>query len=92
MICHSFRRREGGIRYNGKTIEAVIRGDWKLLQNSPFEPLELYNLQRDPLEQNNLAKKAPRIYHELAAELRREIQRYGQIPWQKPEATETSSK
>jgi len=87
-----FRRREGGIRYNGKTIEAVIRGDWKLLQNTPFEPLELYNLRQDPLEQNNMVQKAPRIYNDLAAALRREIQRYGQIPWQKPEPTETSER
>ncbi|MCA9023084.1 MAG: sulfatase-like hydrolase/transferase, partial [Planctomycetaceae bacterium] len=36
-----FRRREGGNRYGGKTIEAVRSGQWKLLQNSPFEPLEL---------------------------------------------------
>ncbi len=81
-----FRRREGGLRYNGKTIEAVIRGDWKLLQNSPFEPLELYNLKQDPLEKNDLKTKAPRIYRELATALRREIQRYGEIPWQRADS------
>ena len=80
-----FRRREGGNRYGGKTIEAVRTGDWKLLQNSPFEPLELYNLADDPLEQNDLSKKAPRKFNELSALLRKEIQWYGTIPWQKPE-------
>ncbi|MEW4488814.1 sulfatase-like hydrolase/transferase [Thalassoglobus sp. JC818] len=77
-----FRRREGGNRYGGKTIEAVRRGNWKLLQNSPFEPLELYNLENDSQEQNNLAEKAPRIFNELSAALRQEIQRYGTVPWQ----------
>lgn len=79
-----FRRREGGLQYGGKTIEAVRRGDWKLLQNSPFQPLELYNLKDDPLEANNLVKSHPRIVQELDAELRKEIQRYGSVPWQKP--------
>ena len=60
-----FRRREGGTRYAGKTIEAVIRGDWKLLQNSPFEPMELYNLKTDPQQKMNLAKKHPRIVSKL---------------------------
>ena len=77
-----FRRREGGNRYGGKTIEAVRRGDWKLLQNSPFEPLELYNLASDPLEENDLANSEKKIFNELSAELRKEIQRYGTIPWQ----------
>ncbi|MEZ6068137.1 MAG: sulfatase-like hydrolase/transferase [Planctomycetaceae bacterium] len=79
-----FRRREGGIRYGGKTIEAVRRGDWKLLQNSPYAPLELYNLRDDPGEERDLSRAAPKVLNELAAELRREIQRYGQVPWQAP--------
>ncbi len=79
-----FRRREGGTRYGGKTIEAVIEGDWKLLQNSPFEPQELYNLKDDPQEKNNVINKERKIFQQLAADLRREIQRYGSVPWQPP--------
>ena len=80
-----FRRREGGLRYGGKTIEAVIRGDWKLLQNSPFQPLELYNLKDDPQEQHDLSKTNRAVFNSLAASLRRQLQRYGTVPWQKPE-------
>lgn len=77
-----WRRREGGTTYGGKTIEAVRRGDWKLLQNSPFEPQELYNLADDPLEQNDLSRSNRKVFNELAAALRVEIQRYGRVPWQ----------
>ncbi|MED5398968.1 MAG: sulfatase-like hydrolase/transferase [Planctomycetota bacterium] len=80
-----FSRREGGARYAGKTIEAVRRGPWKLLHNSPFAPLELYNLERDPREEIDLAKKNPRVFREMSAALRRQLQRYGAVPWQKPE-------
>ena len=79
-----FSRREGGLRYGGKTIEAVRRGPWKLLQNSPFQPQELYNLDDDPREQENLAKTHPKVFRELAVELRKQLQRYGQVPWQRP--------
>ncbi|QDT97463.1 sulfatase family protein [Gimesia aquarii] len=79
-----FRRREGGNRYGGKTIEAIRSGDWKLLQNSPFAPLELYNLKTDPLETKDLANKNRKKFNELSALLRAEIQRYGSVPWQKP--------
>jgi arylsulfatase A-like enzyme len=77
-----FVRREGWDAYGGKTIEAIRRGDWKLIQDSPFRPLELYHLGRDPQETTNLAAREPAVVRELSAALRRHIQRGGQVPWQ----------
>ncbi len=77
-----FRRREGGFDYAGKTIDAVRRGDWKLLQNSPFGPRELYNLAEDPGETRDRAADRPRIVRQLSSALQAQIQRYGSVPWQ----------
>ncbi|MCW0218236.1 MAG: sulfatase-like hydrolase/transferase [Prosthecobacter sp.] len=77
-----FVRREGGNIYGGKSYEALIRGDWKLMQNDPYSPLELYNLKNDPQEKNNLRAKAPKIFNELSTALRLHIQRGGSVPWQ----------
>ena len=79
-----FVRREGGKTYGGKNYEALVRGEWKLMQNDPYSPLELYNLKNDPREQTNLATKAPKIFNELSTMLRQHIQRGGSTPWQKP--------
>lgn len=78
-----FVRREGGEAYGGKTIEALRRGDWKLIQDSPFGPQELYNLRSDPGETTDLAKKEKKVFREMGAALRGHIQRGGQTPWQK---------
>mgnify|MGYP001187710769 CR=1 FL=1 len=78
-----FVRREGGAAYGGKNYEALIRGDWKLMQNDPFSPLELYNLKADPQETTNVATKAPKIFRELSESLRSHIQRGGSTPWQR---------
>jgi arylsulfatase A-like enzyme len=79
-----FVRREGGSAYGGKSYEAIIRGDWKLLRNDPFSPLELYQIKNDPQERNNLAAAQPKILAELATALRAHIQRGGTTPWQRP--------
>jgi arylsulfatase A-like enzyme len=79
-----FVRREGGAAYGGKSYEAIIRGDWKLLQNDPFSPLELYYLKTDPQERTNLAATNPKMFKELSTALRQHIQRGGATPWQKP--------
>ncbi|WP_395261529.1 sulfatase [Halalkalibaculum sp. DA3122] len=78
-----FSRREGGTRYGGLTIQAVRMGDWKLLQNSPFSSPELYNLQEDPMEKNNLIGEYPKKYRELNSIMMNFIQKGGAVPWQK---------
>jgi arylsulfatase A-like enzyme len=78
-----FVRREGGKNYGGKNYEALIRGDWKLMQNNPYSPLELYNLKNDPQEQTNVATKAPKVFNEMSESLRKHIQRGGSTPWQR---------
>ncbi len=74
-------RREGG-RYGGRAYYAARYGDYKLVQNSPFEPLELYNLKDDPQEQNPLGKKH-KMYQRLFAALRNHIIEAGAVPWEK---------
>jgi len=81
-----FTRREGGRRYDGKSYECLIRGRWKLMQNDPYSPLELYDLEADPQETTDLAAARKPLVAELAAALQRHVQRGGGVPWQ-PAAT-----
>ena len=74
-------RREGG-GYGGRAYYAARYGDYKLVQNSPFEPLELYNLKDDPREQNPLDKKH-KMYQRLFTALRNHIIEAGAVPWEK---------
>jgi arylsulfatase A-like enzyme len=76
-------RREGG-GFGGKTIEALRKGDWKLVWNDPFGKAELYNLADDPQEQHNLIAERPKIANDLRTALMKHIQRGGEVPWQKP--------
>jgi arylsulfatase A-like enzyme len=76
-------RREGG-PFGGKTIEALRKGDWKLVWNNPFGKAELYNIADDPQEKNDMIAERPRIANELRDALMKRIQRGGEVPWQKP--------
>tara|TARA_B100001093_G_C26699303_1_gene958320 strand:+ start:47 stop:1144 length:1098 start_codon:yes stop_codon:yes gene_type:complete len=77
-----FVRREGGVKYGGKTINALRKGKWKLLQNDPQGKYELYNLESDPFEENNLIDYETNIYNQLNRLLMKQIQASGKIRWQ----------
>ena len=78
-------RREGGTKYRGQDYYAVRRGPWKMLHNSPFEPLQLFNLETDPLEQRDLFSSESKMAQELTAALQLHLQRAGAVPWQRPD-------
>ncbi len=81
-----FTRREGGEKYGGKCIYALRLGRWKLVQNSPYQPMELFDLAQDPQEQHNVIDHEPELYKKLNQLLMAHIQRSGQVPWQQPAA------
>lgn len=74
-------RREGG-RYGGRAYYAARRGDFKLVQNSPYEPMTLYDLASDPSETTPLSNNHP-AYRELFEALRNHINESGRVQWQR---------
>ncbi|WP_225865534.1 sulfatase family protein [Dyadobacter aurulentus] len=79
-----FTRREGGKEYAGMSIYGLRKGKWKLVKNSPYQPMELYDLENDKMEKNNVIEQNPKVYAELNQLLMRHIQEGGSVPWQKP--------
>lgn len=73
--------RRAGYNYSGLCYYAVRKGDYKLVQNSPFEEFQLFNIAVDPLETNPLNDR-PKEFKELRYELSQHIRRSGKIPWQ----------
>jgi arylsulfatase A-like enzyme len=80
-----FTRREGGAEYAGMPIYALRKGKWKLVKNSPFTPMELFDIENDSQEKNNVAGKNREVYNALNQLLMKHIQEGGSIPWQKPQ-------
>jgi len=77
-------RLEGGRRYNGRPYYAVRHGDWKLLQNTADEPMQLFNLKQDVRETTDLAKDRPEIVERLKKALGEHVESCRQIPWRAP--------
>jgi len=78
-------RREGGLRYGGIAYYAARRGNYKIMQNTPKEPVQFFDLAADPVEQKPLdsAKVFPDIYKQLITDQMDHIRLSGAVPWQK---------
>jgi len=80
--CLFWVRREGN-RYAGRVYYAARHGKWKLMQNNPFEPYQMFDLENDPQEQQPL-DQGHKMYKILRDKLRDHIIAAGAVPWQKP--------
>lgn len=80
-------RREGNQRYQGRAYYAIRKGKWKLFQNTPFEPMQLVDLEADPHEQSPMEAKG-KVAKELTTLLMRHIQEAGRVPWQAETTTQ----
>ncbi len=76
-----FMRREGG-NYGGMCYYAALRGEYKLLQNTPFENFQLFNMKTDQFEKIPLDQNLPQ-FKELKNGLLQHIRMSGSIPWEK---------
>jgi arylsulfatase A-like enzyme len=76
-----FMRREGG-KFSGLCYYAHRSGKFKLIQNSPFEEMQLFDIEEDPLEQNPL-DKSKKEFQEMVITLTQYIRMSGAIKWQK---------
>jgi arylsulfatase A-like enzyme len=76
-----FMRREGG-KYGGLCYYAVRKGAYKLVQNSPYEKLQLFNIESDPQEKLPLDVNIEQ-FRELHYNLSQHIRKSGAISWQK---------
>lgn len=75
-------RREGG-RYGGQAYYAARYGGYKILQNTPYEPIEYFHIAEDELETEPLSETDNELFRKLRMQLKEHIRKAGQIPWQK---------
>lgn len=77
-------RREGGIQYGGQCYYGYREGPWKLMQNTPYSPRELFNLESDSAELSNVIAENREVARRLSNKMSRHIQRAGEVPWRQP--------
>ncbi len=75
-------RREGW-KYGGMAYYAARYRNYKLVYNSPFEPMQFFDLEQDPKEQYPLKEGDNPEFKKLKSALVKHIQEAGEVPWQK---------
>ena len=78
-------RREGNFNYGGQAYYAARYKNYKLLQNTPWEPLLFFDLEADPKEENPITERSSDMYKKLFNGLMEHIRIAGATPWQKAE-------
>jgi arylsulfatase A-like enzyme len=77
-----FVRREGNMKYGGMAYYASRSADYKIVQNTPWEPMQFFNLKEDPYETKPL-EKTGKEYETLFRQLMEHIRLSGVVPWEK---------
>lgn len=76
-------RREGTFRYGGKDYYAARYDGYKILQNTPWEPIEFYHIKNDYQEKSPIEERSSDRYKALFKGLMEHISEAGAIPWQR---------
>jgi arylsulfatase A-like enzyme len=82
-----FMRRDGG-NCGGLCYYAARKGAYKLVQNTPYENLQLFDIISDPYEESPLDPNLEQFrkkFQELTFGLSQHIRKAGAIPWEKAE-------
>ena len=75
-------RREGN-RYKGRVYYAARHRDLKLVQNTPFEPYQYFNIEKDMKEEHPLPEEENENIRKLWRSLQNHILEAGAVPWKK---------
>ena len=77
--------REGNMSNGGRASYATRQGYYKILQNTPWEPIQFFDLANDMVEQKPLdpTKEFQEIYRDLFRSQMEHIRQAGAVPWQK---------
>ncbi len=78
-VC--FMRREGGMNYGGSIYYSARYQNYKILQNTPWEEMQFFNLEADPYEKSPLPKNGVPEYQKLFRQLTEHISSSGAVPW-----------
>lgn len=76
-----FMRREG-YNFGGLCYYAARQGSYKMVQNTPYEQLQLFNIEADPKEEFPLDPDLKQ-FRDLKSGLAQHIRKSGAIAWQK---------